>query len=174
MDGMGKRLARGDESAFAELYDACAEGLHRYLSVRLGSRDDADDVLQETFVRLARWRGKLSRVENVVAYAYTIARHEASRHASRSTSETKRRAAAARELPVQATVNDPAIIHETQDLIQHGLSQLSEQQHEIVELRIYAGLGFREIAQVTRQPQGTVATRYREALARLKEWLGDR
>ena len=55
------RLAQGDQAAFAELYDAYAARIGHYLLVRLGSRDDADDVLQETFLRLhprsaARWR----------------------------------------------------------------------------------------------------------------------
>lgn len=46
MQSLAARLARGEESAFAELYDACADRLHNYLAGRLGSRDRADDVLQ--------------------------------------------------------------------------------------------------------------------------------
>ena len=38
MQPLADRLARGDDSAFAELYDACADRLHRYAAVRLGSR----------------------------------------------------------------------------------------------------------------------------------------
>ncbi len=57
MENLGARLAEGDQAAFAELYRACADRLHHYLTVRLGSRQDAEDVLQETFVRLARNRG---------------------------------------------------------------------------------------------------------------------
>ena len=65
-DGSTSRTAgRGDPSAFAELYDACADRVHHYLVVRLGSRADADDVLQETFVRLARTRKRLATVENL-------------------------------------------------------------------------------------------------------------
>ncbi|APW62085.1 RNA polymerase sigma factor [Paludisphaera borealis] len=48
MDERAERLARGDQEAFAELYDACADRVHHFLVVRLGTRADADDVLQET------------------------------------------------------------------------------------------------------------------------------
>jgi RNA polymerase sigma-70 factor, ECF subfamily len=58
MDKLGERLAQGDAAAFAEFYDACADRLHHYLTVLLGSRDEADDVLQETFVRLVRSRNE--------------------------------------------------------------------------------------------------------------------
>ncbi len=60
MDQPAERLARGEPSAFAELYDACADRVHHYLVVRLGSTADADDVLQETFVCLARTRNRLA------------------------------------------------------------------------------------------------------------------
>jgi len=48
MDQRAVRLARGEPEAFAELYDTCADRIYRYLVVRLGSRADAEDVLQET------------------------------------------------------------------------------------------------------------------------------
>ena len=64
MDVRGERLAHGDPAAFAELYDACAVRVHHYLTVRLGAQADADDVLQETFLRLVRERQSLAAVEN--------------------------------------------------------------------------------------------------------------
>ena len=79
MDQRAERLARGDPAAFAELYDACADRVHHYLVVRLGSRADADDVLQETFVCLARTRKRLATVENLEAYVFATARNEAIR-----------------------------------------------------------------------------------------------
>ena len=79
MDQRAQRLARGESAAFAELYDACADRVHHYLVVKLGSRSDADDVLQETFVCLARTRKRLAAVENLEAYVFATARNEAIR-----------------------------------------------------------------------------------------------
>ena len=54
MQDLGKRLARGEASAIAELYDACADRLHHYLTLRVGNRDTASDILQEVFLRVVR------------------------------------------------------------------------------------------------------------------------
>jgi RNA polymerase sigma-70 factor (ECF subfamily) len=171
MDRLAKRLARGDQAAFAELYDACADRLHHYLAVRLGSRDDADDVLQETFVRLARTRKRLSGVENLVAYVFTIGRNEAARLAARESRRRESRVSPGSQALFRETAGDDAQARETAELVAAALDRLEVEQREVVELKIYAGLTFREIAEVTGLPQGTVATRYRTAIGRLRGWL---
>ena len=88
MTELGSRLASGEQAAYAELYDLCADRLHHYLVVRLGSRADADDVLQESFVRLVRTRKKLARVESPTAYLFAIARNEAMRFLTRRAQRT--------------------------------------------------------------------------------------
>ncbi len=52
-----------------------------------------------------------------------------------------------------------------------ALARLDDEDRELVQLKIYAGLTFREIGEVTGQPQGTVATRYRRTLDSLRPWL---
>ena len=62
----------------------------------------------------------------------------------------------------------------TNDLAQTvatALARLPAEQREIVELKTYGGLTLREIAEVTALPPGTVATRYRTAITRLRESL---
>ena len=167
MQRLGERLARGDPAAFAELYDACADRVHHYLVVRLGSREDADDVVQETFVRLARTRKRLADVEDMIAYTFTVARNEAARLLGR---EVRRRDVSAGMLFREAA-EDNTEASETADLIAVALGRLSEEQREVVELKMYGGLTFREMAEVTDLPQGTLATRYRTAIERLRSWL---
>jgi RNA polymerase sigma-70 factor (ECF subfamily) len=175
MENRGERLARGDPAAFAELYDACAVRVHHYLAVRLGSRADADDVLQETFVRLARDRQKLAVVENLVAYVFAIARNEATRLIERRVREGRRRT----ELSSEAlSIEDRTTVQQDQENTERVaalLERLDLPLREIVELKIFAALTFREISEVTGLPLGTVATRYRSALEKMrgqpvKEW----
>jgi RNA polymerase sigma-70 factor (ECF subfamily) len=165
MADLADRLAQGEPAAFAELYDACADRLHHWLSLQLGSASDADDVLQETFVRLARSRKNLTQVENLNAYVFTVARHEAARFRKGQAREARAWAAK----PAQA--EDHPAAGDASELLALALSRLPEEQREIVELKTYAGLTLREIAAVTALPPGTVATRYRTALARLRDWL---
>ena len=79
MHELAARLARGEEAAFAELYDACADRLHHYVAARLGSRDAASDVVQSAFLRAVKSRRRFRGVENPVAYMFQIARNEAAR-----------------------------------------------------------------------------------------------
>jgi len=166
MADLADRLTRGEQAAFAELYDACADRLHHWLCVRTGSRADADDVVQETFVRLARMRKKLAQVENLTAYVFTVARHEAARVQKRRSREGLALAA-----KPAGEGEDPTAVDETAEMVAAALARLPEEQREIVELKAYAGLTLREIAEATALPPGTVATRYRTALARLRDWL---
>jgi len=171
MDPLGKRLARGDPEAFAELYAACADQCHHYLTVLLGSRHAADDVLQETFVRLARVARNLAGVENLSAYVFTVARREAARHAGRQAREARHRVSpTAEDLFLEARYDEVAA-RESAEAVAAVLRRLSDEQREVVELKVYGGLTFREIAEVTGVPLPTAATRYRAALERLKEWF---
>jgi RNA polymerase sigma-70 factor (ECF subfamily) len=170
MEKLQARLARGDPAAFAELYDTYAQRVGHYLLVRIGSRHDADDVLQETFCRLARNRRKLAAVIDLDAYVLTIARNEAARLTAR---RTRRRA---KETPLAGDElfccqPNNAEIHEIAELVAAALGRLSVELREVVELKMYAGLTFAQISEVTGLPQGTVATRYRTALSKMQYWL---
>lgn len=168
MDERAERLARGDKEAFAELYDACADRIHRYLVVRLGSRADADDVLQETFVRLARTRNKLANVENLTAYVFAIARNESIRFVERVARRDRLRTAPLAEALFEEAGGDDLQDRESAEWVAASLARLAPELREVVELKIYAGLTFREIAEVTGLPQGTAATRYRSALEAMR------
>jgi RNA polymerase sigma-70 factor, ECF subfamily len=169
MARLGERLAGGDRSAFADLYDLCAHRVHHYLVARLGSRDDADDVLQETFVRLARAPAKLAQVENLSAYVFTVARNEAARLMAARVRERREMVVAAEDLFL-VPANDRAA-SEAAEQVTEALADLNADEREMIELKVFGGLVLREIAEVTGVPQGTVATRYRTALARLRSHL---
>jgi RNA polymerase sigma-70 factor (ECF subfamily) len=170
MGTLQARLARGDQAAFAELYDACADRVGHYLLMRLGSREDVNDSLQETFLRLARIRRSLAKVENLEAYVFAVARNEAARLAAgRARREAGREQLSADELFCKSPNDTDA--RDTAETVAAALQKLVPELREVVELKTYAGLTLQQISQVTGVPQGTVATRYRSALAKLETWL---
>jgi RNA polymerase sigma-70 factor, ECF subfamily len=169
MATLQERLARGDQAAFAEFYDAVADRVHHYLLVRLGTREDADDAMQETFLRLARNRRKLAEVENLDSYVFTIARNEAARLAVRRARRRGSRPLGGEELFCASAGDGEA--REAAEVVAAALGQLTDELREVVELKTYAGLTFQEISRVTGLPQGTVATRYRSALAKMNRWI---
>jgi RNA polymerase sigma-70 factor (ECF subfamily) len=165
---LAERLVRGDEAAFAELYDACADRLHRYLVVRTGSHEAASDALQAAFLRAVKSRRRFRKVENPIAYLFQIARNEAARAVAR-----KRRT----QLDEVVYANDSctakidALPSDEAETATAALARLNADDRELVELKIYASLTFLEIANVTGKPVGTVATQYRRALESLRPWL---
>jgi predicted RNA polymerase sigma factor len=62
-----------------ELYDRYGERMCRYLALRLGSPEDAEDVLQEAFCRLARYSARWALVRNPKAFVFRVLRNEANR-----------------------------------------------------------------------------------------------
>jgi RNA polymerase sigma-70 factor (ECF subfamily) len=165
MHQLAARLARGEEAAFAELYDACADRLHHYATMRLGSPHAASDVVQNAFLRAVKSRRRFRGVENPIAYMFQIARNEALRI-------SKRRPATERSLAVDEDfVSRSAIAGDEAEMVTTALRRLDADDREIVELKTFGGLTFAEIAVVAEMPQATVATRYRRALESLRPWL---
>jgi RNA polymerase sigma-70 factor, ECF subfamily len=169
MGTLQARLARGEQAAFAELYDACADRVGHYLLVLLRSWADAEDALQETFLRLARNRRKLAEVDNLEAYVITVARHEAARLAAGKARRHEQEPLSGDDLFRHSPTD--AELRETAEIVAAALEQLDSDLREVVELKTYAGLTFHQISQVTGLPQGTVATRYRSAVAKMQAWF---
>jgi RNA polymerase sigma-70 factor (ECF subfamily) len=138
--------------------------------VRLGSREDADDVLQETFLRLARTGRRLAMVDDLDAYVIAIARNEAARLGARNARRQRKQKPLDSE-DLFCCRSSGADARETAEIVAGALGHLSADGREIVELKTYAGLTFQQISQVTGLPQGTVASRYRSALAKMQAWF---
>jgi RNA polymerase sigma-70 factor (ECF subfamily) len=168
MHDLAARLARGEEAAFAELYDAAADRLHNYLTGRLGSREAASDVLQTAFLRIVRSRRRLRGVANPAAYLFQVARNEAIRTAARCGRASEQPLAAAEFFADCENAFERA---DDVEAIAAALARLDTEDREILELKVYGGLTFREIAEVVDRPQATVATRYRRALESLRPML---
>jgi RNA polymerase sigma-70 factor (ECF subfamily) len=167
MHQLAARLARGEEAAFAELYDVAADRLHHYLTARLKSRDAASDILQIAFLRAVKSRRRFKQVENPVAYLFQIARNETVRWAKQH--RVVGRPLAADD--ILAASGDAFGQKEEAEIVTAALGRLSMEDRELVELKVFAGLTFREISAVVDLPPGTVATRYRRALQSLRPWL---
>jgi RNA polymerase sigma-70 factor (ECF subfamily) len=70
-------LAAGDEAAFAALYDRFGARLFRAALGMLGSREEAEDAVQDTFTGLVRARAGLAGVENLAGYLFAALRRAA-------------------------------------------------------------------------------------------------
>jgi RNA polymerase sigma-70 factor (ECF subfamily) len=168
MQDLAVRLARGEPSAFEELYDLCADRLHRYVAVRLGSVDAAADVVQTVFLRAVRSRRRFLSVEKPEAYMFRVARNETARAAAR---RSKRLENGMRRVELDRVADWNTDMGATVETAAELLGRMSAEDRELIELKVYSGLTFRELAELLNQPPGTVATRYRRAMLALRGFL---
>ncbi len=170
-----RRMAGGDRDAFAAFYDAYASLAFGLIRRIVRSAAEAEEVLQDVF-----WEIWSSAAEYDPARgspeAWVVMRAR-SRGIDRARSMRRRgemhSASQAASLP-PPPVDNPAVRAEARGVVHDLLSRLPANQQEVIELAFFEGLTQTEIAARVRQPLGTVKTRMRLGLQKLREILGDR
>ncbi len=160
-------LAAGDARALDRIWEVAADRIYGLALWRTGSPEDAEDVVQEVFVRLARFPARLGRARDPHAYLMRVT------HNAAIDAVTRRRPAEPLEAAAPVLLIEPAgeTAVDAARLARH-LADLPATQREAVYLRHLLGLSFREIGAVTRVPTFTAATRCRLGIGRLRRALG--
>jgi RNA polymerase sigma-70 factor (ECF subfamily) len=168
------RAGRGDQGAFAELFDQLSPMVHGV--VRKVVRDPAisDEVTQEVFVELWRLAARFDGTKGSArSWASTLAHRRA---IDRVRSEQSSRNRQDRDAAQTATPHDSVASEVEASLdqarVRRALAQLSELQREAVELAYFGGHTYREVAVLLGVAEGTVKSRIRDGLIRLRDELG--
>jgi len=162
-------VGRGDAEAFGELYDRFAARALGLIMRIISRRDEAEDVLQEVF--WSAWRSAErfdARLGGAAAWMLMLARSRAIDHLRRRRDPA---ASASDDLATLAPVTiDTANTHDSEAAV-HALRQLPAEQREPISLAFYRGLTHAQIAQTLSLPLGTIKTRIRLGMERLRETL---
>jgi RNA polymerase sigma-70 factor (ECF subfamily) len=155
-----------------ELYERHGEDLYRYLVFRLGSAQDAEDVLQEAFCRFARYDLRWRLVRNRRAFIFRVGRNEANRFLRRKLGrrENERMIATGGAPAFPAAFVAPA--EPSLALLLRRAGELPAEQREAVYLKVFDGLTFKEIGSVCGVSANTAASRYRYGIEKLREAVG--
>ena len=160
-------VASGDETALAALIDRYATSVHAYLLRHSGNREDADDLLQETWVRVARSAKRFDTARRFRSWLYGIATNLArDLFRRRMTSER-----ALRDLAGQPPAASGADSVDRGEL-RERIAKLPENMRAVLLLRYYEGMSEAEMAEVLDVPRGTVKSRLHAALRRLRGEYG--
>jgi RNA polymerase sigma-70 factor (ECF subfamily) len=166
-----RAMRAGDREAFSAFYDRYAPLVYPLILRVVGEPADAADVLQETFWEAWRAAGTYDAARGTPE-AWIIVRARA-RAIDRVRSVRRKyetfAAAATEAVTVASPEADPAERAEDRGVVQDALAQLPAAQREVIELAYYGGLTQTEIAERLQQPLGTVKTRIRAALERLRD-----
>jgi RNA polymerase sigma-70 factor (ECF subfamily) len=167
------RVAKGDQAAFEAVYDAAAAPV--FGTVRRVVRDPSlsEEVTQEVFVEVWRAASRFDACKgSPMAWLATIAHRRAvDRVRSEQRSAARDRRAASGVIgydDVAETVQDNL----DRERVRRCLRTLTQLQREAVTLAYYGGYTYREVAGLLGVPAGTVNTRMRDGLIRLRDCLG--
>jgi len=169
-EALMQRVGRGDRDAFVELVRRHQKGLVNFFR-RMGDSTDAEDLAQETFLRLFRYRKKYRATAKLTTFLYLLARRTRIDHLRKLERRQRLRETVAGEADIERSVRDGA--RERKDRAVEALAELSEEMRSVVVMSIFQGLTYREIAEVLEIPVGTVKTRMFHAVRRLREVLKD-
>jgi RNA polymerase sigma-70 factor, ECF subfamily len=157
----------GDSAVIGLIWDAYGERLYGFIHTLVGSHHDAEEVLQDVFVKAARHREQLARARNLKAYLFTMARNETLTFVKRRRREVPVAPAELHVLPAPEPKSNPGSSAE----VGRALAALPEDQRTVVVLKTYHEMTFLEIGEVLAISPNTAASRYRYALEKLRTLL---
>ena len=169
------RSAEGDQDAFAELYDRTSRRVHGIVWRVLRSPDHAAEVTQEVYTEVWRQAARYEPAKgSVLAWVATMAHRRAVDRVRSVTREVARD----EHYAVSATAREVDHVWEGVEQrldaqrVRKGLETLTPIQREALTLAYFGGLTQTEIATRLQLPLGTVKTRVRDGLIRLRDALG--
>lgn len=169
------RVARGDRSAFAELYDQLAPRVHAVVLAVVRDPSQAEEVTQEVMVELWRLAPRFDAARGSAAsWAATVA-HRRAVDRVRSTQASRDRDRRDARVRTAAAPHDD-VVEQVEDRVDRervagALRTLTDTQRESIELAYFSGYTYREVAAVLDVAEGTVKTRIRDGLIRLRDAL---
>lgn len=161
----------GGGGAFDELWRRYEGPLRRYARRRVGSTDEVDELVQQTFLHLHRSRRDFREGALLRPWLYTICLNVCRHHLRR-----KRRRGVSTELHEGITPSVPAhdiVADEDARRVRAALADLPEHERIVIELHWLQGLGFREVAEIVGAGLSAVKVRAHRGYKRLRVALAD-
>ncbi|MEO1373777.1 MAG: sigma-70 family RNA polymerase sigma factor [Cyanobacteria bacterium J06635_10] len=168
-------LQGGDLSALGAIYDRYGEAVYRLALRILGDATEAEDLTQEIF--LAFWR--TSKYDpnrgTMIVYLLTMTRSRAINRLHQKRSQQKLLQRCQRSIPTHGESNlmEKVSLGEISQRIGEALQEIPENQQQVLKMAYYEGLSQSEITQRLNIPLGTVKTRTRQGLLKLRKLLKD-
>ena len=162
------RYQQGDYAAATDLIGRISPQLHRFFLVQPASRADADDLLQETWLRIHKVRHTYRPGEPALPWFYAIARYVRVDHYRKSVrTTTGERKLETMSKDAAADAGEFAL----GDGLEKLLAPLPDSQREVIEMLKVAGMSLEEVARATSSSVGSVKQKAHRAYTRLRETM---
>ena len=175
LDGLLTLVGRGDQAAFEAVYDRVAAPVFGLIRRVLRDSAQSEEVAQETLLEVWRAAARFDPARgSAVTWVMTIAHRRAVDRVRSETAAAEREArAASAAVPVLADEVAEAVESSLEaERVSRCLDGLTELQRESIRLAYYAGYTYPQVASALGVALGTVKTRIRDGLKRLRDCLG--
>ncbi|MDI9883103.1 sigma-70 family RNA polymerase sigma factor [Streptomyces sp. HNM0645] len=175
LDELLVRVARGDQQAFSRVYDAVCGPVLGVVRGVLRDPAQSEEVTQEVLVELWRTAARYQPSRgSALTWTLTLAHRRAVDRvrSAQAAAEREQRAARLGGTPAFDDVVEQVEARLEREQVRRCLRTLTELQRQSVTLAYYRGLAYREVAELLAVPLGTVKTRMRDGLIRLRDCLG--
>jgi len=179
LNDLVRRCQQREVAAFDTLADMYSLRLYGFMYKFTGSREDAQDLTQEVFVRVVRTIADYQHSDRFESWLFRIAANLA-----------RDRLRKLRSAPALETWNEENEQHGSRECVRKGsgesgdseqaeaagrvhacLAKLPDAEREVVLLRFYSDLGFAEIAELMGTPLGTALARAHRGLSKMRGWM---
>jgi RNA polymerase sigma-70 factor, ECF subfamily len=173
LDGLLSRVAKGDESAFALLYDQISGPMYGLIKRVVRDPAQSEEVAQEVLVEVWRAATRFDPAKGrAVTWVMTIAHRRAVDRVRSATAAVERERRTSLLLTPTDEVADAVEAALERERVRRCLEGLTDLQRESITLAYYGGHSYREVAGLLGITLGTIKTRIRDGLIRLRDCMG--
>lgn len=161
------------DKGFILLMDKYKEPIYWHIRRLVVSHEDAEDILQETFINVYRYANSFRGDSKIFTWLYRISTNECNKHLTKSKNILKRSRSIYWELSNEQSGNDMESSNAILFKFQQAIQQLPRKQKIVFNLRYYDDLSYEEIAEITNSYVNTLKTNYHLAKEKIKKYLID-
>lgn len=159
------------DKGFLQLMDTYKKPIYWHIRRLVVSHEDAEDILQETFINVYRFADSFKGESRIFTWLYRIATNECTKHFRKNKNWLKNAELITEKMLVDISGSDAENSEAMLVKFQQAILKLPEKQRMVFNLRYYDELSYEEIAQIMESSVNTLKTNYHYASEKIKQYL---